>query len=232
VNLLLDNVRVVRDHWSLSAEGIFGEGLHLVSGPVGSGKSTLALIMAGLARPAAGTTRQDGISSSMLSLQFPEYHVTGLTLAEECRSWGLEPKKILCPAGLSGREDSAPLSLSRGELKRLHLACVLAKEYDLLILDEPFSALDCCQKETLCMVLSRRLRGITILFTHEQTILPSVHRIWEIADGKLLDLGAPQDAIPRWRNAPPLIKKIVAAGRLPRNVSADALMEARCRTRE
>lgn len=230
--MVLDRVHAMRDHWSLFAHGAFGEGLHLVSGAVGSGKSTLALIMTGLVLPAGGTVERPGISSCMLSLQFPEYHITGLTLAEECASWGLDPEKVLCSTGLSGREDSPPLSLSRGELKRLHLACVLAKEYDLLILDEPFSALDCCQKETLCRVLARRSWGITVIFTHEQTILPDVNRLWEIADGRLLDLGSPPDAIRRWRNAPPLIKKIITSGRIPQNLSIDALKEAQCRTQE
>ena len=41
-------VRAVREYWSLSAQGTFGEGIHLVSGDVGSGKSTLALLLAGL----------------------------------------------------------------------------------------------------------------------------------------------------------------------------------------
>jgi energy-coupling factor transport system ATP-binding protein len=230
MSLVLNRIHIVRDNWSLSAHGEFGRGLHLVSGEVGSGKSTLALLMTGLIRPESGAVERPGISSCMLSLQFPEYHITGLTLAGECESWGLDWENVLCSTGLSRREDTAPLSLSRGELKRFHLACVLGKEYDLLILDEPFSALDCCQKELLCGILSRKSGGITVIFTHEQTILPPVNRLWEIVDGRLLDLGTPPDAIMRWRNAPPLIKKMTAAGRIPQNLSIDALMEAQCRT--
>lgn len=86
MKLVLDAVGASRGSWSIAAGGTFGEGLHLVRGEVGSGKSTLALLMAGLFRQARGTILREGISSTMLSFQFPEYHVTGTTAGEECRS--------------------------------------------------------------------------------------------------------------------------------------------------
>jgi len=189
LNIQLDKVKVKRGLLALSAQGNFCEGMHLVRGPVGSGKSTLALVMAGLISPLEGTIDRKDITSCMLSLQFPEYHITGQTLAEECRSWGLEPDLLLSAEGFLRKSGENPLKLSRGELKRLHLACVLAKRYDLLLLDEPFSALDCCQKEIFCKRLSGSCDGITIIFTHEQEILPPIDRFWGIRDGMLADLG-------------------------------------------
>jgi energy-coupling factor transport system ATP-binding protein len=173
----------------LHASGTFREGIHLVNGPTGSGKSTLALLMAGLLQPSSGIVYCEGIIKRMLSLQFPEYHITGSTLAEECASWGLDPSSILKAEGLDNQPDRDPLALSRGELKRLHLACVLAKDYDLLLLDEPFSALDCVQKENLSKRLSGNSSGITVIFTHEREFLPRINRFWEIRNGHLIDQG-------------------------------------------
>ncbi len=212
VRITLNRVNAVRDHWSLSASGIFNEGVHLVSGNVGSGKSTLALMMAGLLQPSDGDIEKEAINSTMLSLQFPELHVTGFTVTEECASWGVAPDEILDSVGLTGKKDISPLSLSRGELKRLHLACVLANEYDLLLLDEPFSSLDCEEKVKLSARLGRKSQGITIVFTHEQNILPRVKRIWEIVDGMLVDCGPPPDAFTHWRHMPPVVRKLIDLG--------------------
>ena len=130
---------------------------------------------------------------------------------------------------LSGKIDTPPLHLSRGELKRLHLACILAGAYDLLVLDEPFSSLDCSEKERICGEISRRAKGITIIFTHEQAIFPRVDWLWEIRDGHLLYLGRVPEALSRWDHAPPLIKKLVASGKIPENIRPQDLMEAACR---
>ncbi len=231
ISIALNKIHAVRDHWSLSACGTFDKGVHLVSGDVGSGKSTLALIMAGLFPLHGGTIEKTAITTSMLSFQFPELQVTGLTVADECLSWGVDPDEIICATGLQGREKISPLSLSRGELKRLHLACVLAKDYDLLMLDEPFSSLDCQEKARICACIGQRKEGICIIFTHEQNILPRVDRIWEISDNKLIDCGRPPDAFFNWRIVPPVIKKLAASGQVPDNLSLEDLREALCRIR-
>jgi energy-coupling factor transport system ATP-binding protein len=230
--ITLNRVHAIRNHWSLAASGIFEEGVHLVSGDVGSGKSTLALMIAGLFPLSGGCIEKEGITSTMLSLQFPELHVTGLTVAEECVSWGVDPHEILSATGLTGKLDIPPLSLSRGELNRLHLACILAKNYNLLLFDEPFSSLDCEEKAKLCARIGQKSQGITIIFTHEQEILPRVTRIWEIVDGKLVDCGTPPDAFQNWHHVPPIIKKLTALGCRPDNLSLDDLREAACRIQE
>jgi energy-coupling factor transport system ATP-binding protein len=166
----------------------------------------------------------------MISFQFPEYHVTGSTVAEECRSWGQDHGKIAAGVNLSERMDTPPLHLSRGELKRLHLACVLAGTWDLLVLDEPFSSLDCSEKERICGEISRRTNGITIIFTHEQTIFPRVDWLWEIRDGQLAFIGRVPEDLGQWDHAPSLIKNLITSGRIPKNISPKDLMEAACRT--
>jgi energy-coupling factor transport system ATP-binding protein len=229
VRITLNRLSVVRDPWSLSASGTFNEGVHLVNGDVGSGKSTLALMMAGLMPLSGGNIEKEQITTTMLSLQFPELHVTGLSVAEECTSWGVAPDKILDATGLTEKEEASPLSLSRGELKRLHLACVLEKDYDLLLLDEPFSSLDCEEKVKLCARIGQKSKGICVIFTHEQNILPKVKQIWEIVDGILVDCGTPPAAFQHWRHVPPVIEKLIALGSPPENISRDDFLEAVCR---
>jgi energy-coupling factor transport system ATP-binding protein len=226
----LARVRALRGNWTLFVQGTFEEGIHLISGDVGSGKSTLALLLAGLFPPASGRMEHDGIASVMIAFQSPEFHVTGPDLERECKAWGVDPAPILAAAGLTGRERTNPLDLSRGELKRLILACVLARDYDLLILDEPFSSLDCAEKERLCMKLSGRKRGITIIFTHENAYFPRVDRIWEIQGGVLHDRGRLPSALGHWDHAPTIVKSLIARGKVPANISQADLLEAACRT--
>jgi energy-coupling factor transport system ATP-binding protein len=230
VKLILDHLTIVRDTFSLNANGEFAEGIHLISGAVGSGKSTLALAMAGLIPLQSGSISKNNIGQYMLSFQFPEYHITGITLDEECSSWGCEPGKVFSSPNLQENNYRSPFSLSRGELKQFYLSCILNKQYDLLLLDEPFSSLDCESKKEFCRRLSNLTTGITLIFTHEQAILPRVDRIWEIVDGMLLDRGNLPDAVRRWDGAPSLIKKLITKGQVPNNISYDDIVEAACRT--
>lgn len=230
MKIRLNDIEIKRGGWSLSAAGEIVPGIHHLTGEVGCGKSTFALLLAGFFSPLSGTIEKDGIRSTMISFQFPEHHITGRSLADECRSWGLDPSIILEREQISRTQDADPLTLSRGELKRFHLACLLEKNYDLLILDEPFSSLDCCEKERYCRILSRKKQGITFILTHEQSFFPQVDYLWEIREGRLVCLGRTPEAITHWNNAPPVIKKLVGSGRVPRNLSPEDLEEAACRT--
>lgn len=230
MKLVLENARISRGDWYLSAQGTLTEGLHLISGDVGSGKSTLARVMAGILPTTSGAVVTENISSQMISFQFPEYHITGTTVHEECESWGLDPLPLLFSIGLGEKIDCDPLRLSRGELKRLHLACVLAHQYDLLILDEPFSSLDVCEKRRICAILSARNQGITIIFTHEQAIFPRVGQIWEIRDRHLYSCGSPPEGLKNWQHAPAFIQALVAKNKVPENISPEDLEAAACAT--
>ena len=107
---------------------------------------------------------------------------------------------------------------------------MLAGHYDLLILDEPFSSLDVQEKERVCRDLSLRKRGITIIITHEQNIFPRVDYLWEIRSNELFSLGRMPEALGAWQRAPRIIKNLIGAGRTPRNISPEDLLEAACRT--
>ncbi|MDV2482888.1 ATP-binding cassette domain-containing protein [Methanoculleus sp. Wushi-C6] len=227
----VEGLRFSRGSFTLRGDGTFGEGVHLVSGPVGSGKSTLALLLAGLLSPTGGAIRQHGVSSTLLLLQFPEYHITSPTVAGEVRSWGLDADDVLLRADLLRRADDDPFHLSRGELRRLTLACAVMRDPDLLMLDEPFGSLDCAAKRTACRMIEERDAGITIIFSHEQAVLPRVDTISEVEAGTLTPLGSVPGAILRWRHAPSYLRYALEQGASPENIRLADAREALCRTR-
>lgn len=229
MQLVFEGVEFRREEWSMQISATFGPGIHLISGPIGCGKSTLALLASGLLQPSKGAVRAEGIRSSMLSLQFPEYHVTAGTLAGEVASWGLDVTQILSRTGLEGREQDDPAWLSRGELKRLELACAMAVSSDLLILDEPFSSLDCREKELLAMSLPAARARILLLVTHEPWFLPRVDEIHILGSGRLKSLGRVPEAIARWTGAPDHIRALLREGITPTNISPADCLEAKCR---
>lgn len=227
----LEEVTYQRDTWCLHGVGTFEPGLHLITGKIGSGKTTLAHILSGLIQPNSGEMIQEEINSKMLSMQFPEHQITAGTIEAEISSWGLDPKIIL-PAELQGRMTDDPLALSRGEMKRLHLSCVLSREWDLLVLDEPFSSLDCRQKSDVCRNLERVHQRITIVLTHEQCILPRVDTLWEMVEGRLEHRGSIPDALSRWSEPPSHIRYALEKGVIPGNIRLQDVEEALCRTQE
>ncbi len=225
----LERVRVERGRFILSADGTFPEGTHLVWGAVGSGKSTLALALAGCLPVQAGEIHRPGIATTRLSLQFPEYQVTSQTLAGEIRTWGGEVDRVLAAIGLQDRGEEDPLSLSRGELKRLQLACALQSSPDLLLLDEPLSALDCRQRQNAIQVIQQRKGGITILFSHDPGILPRIDHLWELEGGELQDRGKVPEAFSRWSSPPSYLRVLREKGEIPTNLGLEDLREAACR---
>ncbi len=192
MKVVLEEITFQQGGFALSVNQDFIPGIYLITGPIGSGKSTLSLILSGHLQPDSGSIHKIGITSEAISLQFPEYHITGATVLEEIRSWGVDPdmtESAILPETLFMRD---PLQLSRGELKRVTLACVFAREPDLLILDEPFSSLDTEMKQQLCTMIENRTSGITIIFTHEREILPESGFHLSIRNGSLY----PANAVP------------------------------------
>ncbi|MCX7038339.1 MAG: ABC transporter ATP-binding protein [Spirochaetes bacterium] len=136
-----------------------------VIGPSGCGKTTLVMIAAGLKKPDSGTVALDGIPVTAgdrrvgLVLQqyglFPWFTVKdNAALGLRIRSTGRsERERIvrseLARVGLSGREGDFPSALSGGEQQRVAIARALALSPDLLLMDEPFSALDAISRESL-----------------------------------------------------------------------------------
>lgn len=215
--------------WKCAASAVFPPGIHLICGRVGSGKSTLALLAARVIQPDLGLVEYEGIHSRTLSFQYPENHVTGSSLEEEAASYGVDLDQALDLAGITAGKTLDPFRLSRGELKAFHLACLFLRPWDLLILDEPFSALDCKVKMAVSGHISRLKKEIVLVCTHEQHFLPRTDFLWEMRSGLLTYLGPVPEAIPSWESAPGPVRDLYQQGILPANLTWQDILEAACR---
>ncbi len=171
MKIILDAVHLHAGAFSLTADTVFEEGVHMISGRVGSGKSTLGSALAGSSKVGSGQIILEDCASPVLLMQFPEYQVTGATVLREISSWGVPYGAPLFSHFDVAIQNRDPFTLSRGELKRLMLACVFAKDPDVLVLDEPYASLDPSAKEVLTGLIENR-RGITIVFPMRR----SMHR--------------------------------------------------------
>jgi NitT/TauT family transport system ATP-binding protein len=168
----------------LSLDVAAGEFLTLV-GPSGSGKTTLLDLLAGLSRPTSGKVLVDGKEVSGpgqdRAVVFQQYALFPWRTASANVSIGLENRglsrkdraatasKYLDLVGLAGFEDRYPHELSGGMKQRVAIARSLAYEPDVLLMDEPFAALDAQTREQLQDELLRiwQATGKTIVFiTH------------------------------------------------------------------
>jgi heme exporter protein A len=171
-----------------------GEAL-AIAGPNGAGKSTLLRILAGLMRPTAGEVHVLGRALTgnaaearraigLLSHQSLLYD--DLTVMENltfvARLYGLArpldaARAALEAAGLAGRADDLPRRLSRGLLQRAAIARALLHAPRVLLLDEPFTALDAASADRLRgMLEARRAEGQgLVIVTHH------LAEVWEVA---------------------------------------------------
>ncbi len=159
-------------------------------GPSGSGKSTLLRIIAGLEMPDAGTVGIDGDDVSHVAPQkrgigfvFQHYAAFTHMSVRDNVAFGLQIRKrpkaetqsrvdeLLELVGLTKWADQRPSQLSGGQRQRMALARALAVAPKVLLLDEPFGALDAVVRAELRAWL-RRLHDeqgtTTVLVTHDQ----------------------------------------------------------------
>jgi len=139
--------------------------IHTLIGPSGCGKSTLLYLIAGLIQPGSGEVRvqneipRPGRRKTGVILQnhglFPwktawQNLALGLEIRREKKS-DVHSRviRVLKELGLEGKENSYPRDMSGGERQRLAIGRSLVLEPDLLLLDEPFSALDAMTREKL-----------------------------------------------------------------------------------
>ena len=200
-----------------------GELLALL-GPSGSGKTTLLRILAGLDFPDSGEVRFDGRDVTFahaaqrgVGLVFQQYALFRHMSVARNIAFGLDvkPRKerptraertarvdsLLDLVELQGLGGRYPSQLSGGQRQRVALARALAVGPQILLLDEPFGALDAAVRKSL----RRELRRIhdatglsTVFVTHDQEeALDLADRIAILNAGRIEQLGRPQDVLDR-----------------------------------
>jgi sulfate transport system ATP-binding protein len=185
-------------------------------GPSGSGKSTLLRVIAGLEHPDAGRVMISGRDASAVPAQdrgvgfvFQHYaafkHMTvrnniafGLTIRKRPKDEIDERvAELVRLVHLDGFTDRYPSQLSGGQRQRMALARALAVEPKVLLLDEPFGALDANVRKELRVWLRRlhdEVHVTTIFVTHDQEEAMDVaEQIVVMNDGRIEQAGRPRD---------------------------------------
>lgn len=193
-------------------------------GPSGSGKSTLLRSIAGLDNPDSGTITINGrdvtgVPPQRRDIGFVFQHYAAfkhLTVWENV-AFGLKIRKkpkaeikkkvddLLEVVGLSGFHTRYPAQLSGGQRQRMALARALAVDPQVLLLDEPFGALDAKVREDLRAWLRRlhdEVHVTTVLVTHDQAeALDVADRIAVLNKGRIEQVGSPEDLYDRPANS-------------------------------
>ncbi len=189
-------------------------------GPSGSGKTTLLRILAGLDFPDSGELTQDGrdllrvgARDRGVGLVFQHYALFRHMTVFENVAFGLRVRprarrpskaeiadrvdKLLKRVQLEGMAGRYPSQLSGGQRQRVALARALATEPDLLLLDEPFGALDAQVRVTLrrwLRHLHEEMNLTTVFVTHDQEeALELADRVVVMSQGRIEQVGTPDE---------------------------------------
>jgi sulfate transport system ATP-binding protein len=183
-------------------------------GPSGSGKSTVLRMIAGLERPDAGRIWVDGEEQTNKSPQerrlgfvFQHYALFRHMTVRQNVTFGLSVRKVskadqtkrvddlLKLVGLEAFTDRYPDQLSGGQRQRVALARALAPRPKVLLLDEPFGALDARVRQELRRWLDelhRELGVTSLLVTHDQEeALELANEVVVMRQGEVEQIGAP-----------------------------------------
>ena len=204
---------------NLSLEVAEGEFLSLL-GPSGCGKSTLMKTIAGILPAQSGCILLDGLDITNLPIHkrgtvvvfqdmrlFPHKSVAE-NVAFPLKMQGVAKEErrktatmLLEKVRMAGYENRKPGELSGGQQQRVALARALAAEPKLLLLDEPFSALDENLREDmrhLVLQLQKEFRMTVILVTHDrEEALSMSDRVALLFDGQLNQIGTPRQVYER-----------------------------------
>jgi glycine betaine/proline transport system ATP-binding protein len=204
-----------------------GEGeIYMVMGLSGSGKSTLVRCLNRLIEPTSGTVHIDGenvfdkdvrelrgMRRTRMSMVFQNFALLPHKTVVENVEFGLKVRgeekasrferamETIDLVGLAGWEHHYPDNLSGGMQQRLGLARALANDPDILLMDEPFSALDPLIRNDMqneLVELQGRLRKTIVFITHDfQEAIKLGDHIAIMKDGVIVQVGGPAELVSR-----------------------------------
>lgn len=186
-----------------------------VVGPSGCGKSTLLRIAAGLLRPSAGELEIRTSSARPAAMIFQDYGIHDWKTVLANVRFGLDIQRVprreadararewLGRMGLAEFEDAYPAALSGGMRQRVAIARALAVEPEILLMDEPFAALDAQLRTILqdeLLDLTQTTRTTTLFITHsleEALVLGDRVLVMSARPGRIIAERRPPFARPR-----------------------------------
>ncbi|GAB3012049.1 glycine betaine/L-proline ABC transporter ATP-binding protein [Streptomyces pseudoechinosporeus] len=198
--------------------------LFVIMGLSGSGKSTLLRMLNRLVEPTSGELRIDGrdvlamgdadlreLRNRKVNMVFQHFALFPHRTVRENAAYGMRLRGVaeserldradwaLRTVGLGDRGDAYPGELSGGQRQRVGLARALATDAEILLMDEPFSALDPLIRrdmQDLLLTLQRDLRRTIVFVTHDlNEAMRLGDRIMVMRDGRVVQLGTATDIL-------------------------------------
>lgn len=193
----------------------------VITGPNGGGKTTLAKAIMGLVQPTGGTIAWNGTDITGLDITQRARLGVSYGFQQPPRFKGLRVRDLLalaagsekltreegcqyltrvglCAADYIDREVDA--SLSGGEVKRIEIASILARNADLMIFDEPEAGIDLWSfarlTETFEQIHSQG-SATMIIISHQERIISLADEVIVVGDGTLRHRGTPKEILPR-----------------------------------
>lgn len=190
-----------------------------VTGPNGGGKSTIAKLIVGIYQPTSGQILFNGTDITHMSITDRARLGISFAFQQPIRFKGIKVRDLLALAagketnitqaceylsevGLCARDyidRDVDGSLSGGELKRIEIAQLIARNTELSVLDEPEAGIDLWSFSNLIKVFEKmreeRARNI-IIISHQERILDIADEIVVIRDGQIADFGSKDKILP------------------------------------
>ena len=192
----------------------------VITGPNGGGKSTLAKIIAGIVQPSDGRLIFNDADITDMSITDRAKAGIGFAFQQPVRFKGLTVLDLLrisagknlsvsdacaylsevglCAKDYIKREVNA--SLSGGELKRIEIATVMARDVKLAVFDEPEAGIDLWSFNNLIRIFENMRKSdksrTVVVISHQERLLKIADEIIVLADGKLVRRGSADEVLP------------------------------------